>query len=467
MSAALMVGGVAGAEGGGGVSRVSGPSPFPPGCNGETGPGTLYPNGEVQPELAVDPRNPRHLVGTYQEDRFSDVASQAVLGVTSFDGGRSWSRGAPAFSQCAGGDFKRATDSSTAISPDGTAYLAALSLNGGIFAPGSEAAVLVARSGDGGRTWAKPTTLIREGPPAFNDFPLITADPVDSRYVYVAWVRIGLLGETDFEGPTYLARSTDGGRTWEPARKIYDPGVDNQTIANKILVLPDGTLVNAFSTFHQDPVTGQTSIDAGVIRSTDRGTTWSAPAKVAQLLSVGATDPDAGTPVRDGASIPHFAVDGRGILYAAWQDARFTGGQRDGIAFSRSVDGGQIWTDPVPVNRDLSVQAFSPGLAVTSDGTVGVTYYDLRDNTPDPATLPTDYWLATSRNGTTWSERRVAGPFDLATAPRADRPVPSLYLGDHHGLVAAGPFFVPLFPMTNNGNPSNPTDIFTATLPAR
>ncbi|MDT4986222.1 MAG: hypothetical protein QOI74_316 [Micromonosporaceae bacterium] len=461
-----LVGGVARADVDPGPTRVSGPSPFRPGCTGESGPGTLHPNAEVQPDLAVDPRDPRHLVGTFQADRFSDVASQGLLGVTSFDGGHSWSRAALPFSVCAGGEFTRATDSSAAISPDGTAYLAGLSLNGGIFSPGGEAAVLVARSGDGGRTWAKPTTLIREATPAFNDFPLITADPNNSRYVYVAWVRIALLAGDHFEGPTYLARSTDGGRTWQPPRSIYDPGVDNQTIANKILVLPDGTLVNCFSTFHQDPVTGQTSVNMSVIRSTDMGVTWSEPTKVSDIRSVGATDPDTGTPTRDGATIPHFAVGARGYLYAAWQDSRFTAGARDAIALSRSTDGGLTWSDPVPVNHDLSVAAFSPALAAGADGTVGVTYYDFRSNTPDPTTLPTDYWLATSRNATSWSDRHVAGPFDLATAPRADRPVAgSRYLGDHHGLVAAGPFFIPLFPATT-GNPTNPTDIFTALLAA-
>jgi hypothetical protein len=42
----------------------------------------------------------------------------------------------------------------------------------------------------------------------------------------------------------------------------------------------------------------------------------------------------------------------------------------------------------------------------------------------------------------------------------------SLYLGDRHGLVAAGPAFIPFFPVPTNGKPNNLTDIFTAVLPA-
>ena len=42
-------------------------------------------------------------------------------------------------------------------------------------------------------------------------------------------------------------------------------------------------------------------------------------------------------------------------------------------------------------------QAFTPSVHVDGDGTVTVTYYDLRFNTPDPATLDTDYF-AVSRS---------------------------------------------------------------------
>jgi hypothetical protein len=179
-----------------GLIRVTGSSPFAPGCNGDGGVGTLYPNSEVQPRLAVDPRNPRHLVGTYQQDRWSQVASQGVLTVTSFDGGRTWKHATPPVSQCAGGnagnggDFKRATDSWTSIAPDGTAYLASLSMTGLFFEPGSSHAIQVSRSGNGGLNWTNPVTLASGGPEVFNDLPTVTADPFDSRYVYVTWTRI-------------------------------------------------------------------------------------------------------------------------------------------------------------------------------------------------------------------------------------------------------------------------------------
>ena len=116
---------------------------------------------------------------------------------------------------------------------------------------------------------------------------------------------------------------------------------------------------------------------------------------------MGSRDPETGTPIRDAASLGSIAVSPAGELFAVWQDARFSSGVRDGIAFSRSADGGLTWSAPVRINTDPAVQAFVPTIHVRTDGTIGVTYYDLRSNTANPATLPTDYWLTRSTDGVT------------------------------------------------------------------
>jgi hypothetical protein len=90
-----------------------------------------------------------------------------------------------------------------------------------------------------------------------------------------------------------------------------------------------------------------------------------------------------------------------------------------------------------------------------------VTYYDFRNNTADPATLPTDYWLIRSADGgLSWRESHVTGPFDLATAPDAE----GLFLGDYQGLATAGSVFVPFYARTNAGTPANLTDIFSGRM---
>lgn len=433
---------------------VSRPSPFLPGCDATPPTGTLFTNAEVEPMIAVNPRNPDNLVGVWQQDRWSDGGARGLLTGTSFDGGRTWTRTAAAFTRCSGGksanggDYERASDPWISFAPDGTVHQVALALIGQESQPGSVSAILASRSADGGRTWSAPAAVIRDGPAAFNDKDSITADPTDARFVYAVWDR--LAGN---RGPTYFGRSVDGGATWEAARPIHDPGPDAQTLNNQIVVLPDGTLVNFFTLFNPLP-------SLAVIRSADKGANWSAPIIVAAVQAVGAHDPETGTDVRDSATLGSIAVSRQGSLVASWQDARFAGGARDGIAVSRSIDGGLTWSAPARINSDPAVQAFSPTVAVLDDGTIGVTYYDFRNNSSDPATLPTDLWLAQSNDGVSWRETHVSGPFDLRAAPYAR----GLFLGDYHGLVGIGATFLPFYVQSNSGDAGNPTDVFASRI---
>ena len=317
-------------------------------------------NSEVEPHVAANPANPNHLVAAWQQDRWSNGAARGNRSAVSFDGGRTWSPSSATFSRCTGGtpanggDYERASDPWVAIGPDGTAYQAAIAVSGVSQTPGSSGAVLVARSSDGGLTWETPVTLIRDVDLPFNDKESLTADPTDARYVYAIWDRLD--GD---RGPTVFARSVDSGRTWEPARAIYDPGPNQQTINNQVAVLPDGTLVAFFTRFVSvGPVLVQTTLD--VIRSTDKGLTWSAPIAVSPVQARGATDPESGAPIRDGANLGSISAGANGQLAIVWQDSRFSGGQRDGVALSRSLDGGLTWTTPVQLNRVPAVQAFLP-----------------------------------------------------------------------------------------------------------
>lgn len=437
--------------------RVTGPSPFAADCNGVPQTGTLYPNAEVEPFVGANPRNPLNLVGTWQQDRWSDGGAQGLGTAFSFDGGVHWQRRFPPFTRCAGGnasnggDYERGSDPWVSFSPNGTVHVMVLTLNN-TPAPGAPTtAMLAARSTDGGRTWGRINTLVADTAELFNDKNSITADPTDSRFVYAVWDRLDFVSPVS-SGPTLLARSTDNGRTWEAPSIIYEPGVNGQTIGNRIEVLPDGTLINLFTDI--DFLTGGLTLRA--IRSTDKGVTWSAPIKVADELPLGTADPETGAPIRDGAILPQFVVSRSGKISVVWQDARFSGFLRDGIAYAESTDGGLTWSEPVQINSDPLVQAFVPTIHARRDGSIGVTYYDLRNNTADPATLPTDLWLTRSRDGLTWRESRVTRTFDLATAPVAR----GLFLGDYQGLTSIGPIFIPFFAKTT-GDPGNANEVFS------
>jgi hypothetical protein len=400
---------------------VSADTPFPAGCNG-TQTGRNFRNGPVEPWVAVDPRDPLHMVGVWQQDRWSNGGASGLLAGASFDGGRTWTRSAPAFTDCApgGSRFARASDPWVSISPDGTVHFISLSLNG----PNNTHALLASRSADGGLNWTAPVTIIEErGPDVFNDKETLTADPHDSRYVYAVWDRLsGLTGpNANQRGPSWFARSTDGGETWEPARSIFDPGGNAQTIGNQIVVLPDGTLVNGFMWIQNAtaPLVREERLQVAIIRSPDQGLTWSAPVVVAASRPVGVSNVKTGVPVRTGSVVPAFAVDpASGALYVVWEDGQFSDGQREGIAFARSTDGGLNWSAPQQINQIPDVQAFTPAIAAARNGTLAVTYFDFRKDTDDRAVLMTSCWrLISTDGGRSWTEASLAAPFDLSAAP--------------------------------------------------
>jgi hypothetical protein len=437
--------------------RVSGPSPFGPDCSGVQQAGKLYQNAEVEPFVAANPRFPLNLVGTWQQDRWSNGASQGLGTAYSFDGGINWHRVFLPFTRCAGGnaanggDYERGSDPWVSFSPNGVVHLMVLTVSFNAPPDRPQTAMLVSRSRDGGRTWGPITTLIADTAAHFNDKNTITADPTDSRYVYAVWDRLSSVpGEG--AGPTMLARSTDNGAHWEAARIVYDPGPNAQTIGNRIEVLPDGTLVDLFTLI--DYATGAVTLN--VIRSTDKGVTWSAPVFVADVLALGATDPDTGEPIRDGAILAQMAISRQGKISVVWQDARFSCGVRDGIALSESTDGGFTWSAPVQINRDPLVQAFTPTVHVRRDGGIGVTYFDLRGGTSNAATQLTSLWLTRSHDGTIWRESPVTAPFDLSKAPDAG----GLFLGDYQGLTSIGPVYVPFFVKTT-GDIANRNDVYS------
>ncbi|MDH4117223.1 MAG: glycoside hydrolase [Acidimicrobiia bacterium] len=454
-----------------GSTAISGLSPYPDGgdptdpaavtaCNGEPQTGVLYRNSETEPYLAVNPTNPNNMIAGWHQDRWSNGAAQGLGAAFTVDGGMTWTPVNIPFTRCAGalsgsaGDYGRASDPWISFSPDGTAHYMALVADN----TPNRNGMAVARSTDGGATWTEPQIIKANpardpvGASLFHDKNSITADPIDPDLVYATWTLFR-------NGVTSLlvSRSTDGGEKWGPPIPIATFGTVNPAEVvsfrqgAQIVVLPDGTLVNAFYRILFDQKNLAVSFEQALFRSTDDGKHWDRmDIAVAGFTPAGAFDPELGIPVRDASQIPDIAVDdATGALYMTWQQANTQGLVE--VAVSRSVDGGFTWSTPIRVSQEGEVvQSFLPAVSVNADGTVGVLYYDFRNDVTGDSELSTDVHLALFDAGLVFQEERrlTTSSFDMRqmviTGPRGYFP------GDYVGLDTDGTDFVAAFTLANN-----------------
>jgi hypothetical protein len=437
-----------------------------------------------------------NVVGVWQQDRWSNGGAHGLVAGFSFNGGKTWGQTTLPFSMCApnaildpftGAPYNRASDPWVSIGPDGTAYAVGLMATNdtrGTSFGLNDTGVGAATSGDGGHTWGNArlikadqgTSPVFEFTQFFNDKEAVTADPLHPGTAYVVWDRLqapshspdAALRAHASRGPTWLSKTTDGGRTWTGTRAIFDPGQNSQTLGNQIVVDPrTGTLYDFFELF---VTTGSPNFEPrgdsiGVIISTDGGASWSAPVSVSTADDILDVDPNTGQALRTAEALPSVAIDSStGQLYVVWEDARFTGNAVNQVVLSTSTDGGATWSTPKPISRTPTNRpAFTPTVAVNASGTVGVTYYDLRNLAAgNTATLPTDVWLTTSLDhGATFNtEVHVAGPFNMFVAPNAG----GFFVGDYEAIGVNGSAFLPFFVQTNCADTScttNPTDVYT------
>jgi cysteine-rich repeat protein len=131
-----------------------------------------------------------------------------------------------------------------------------------------------------------------------------------------------------------------------------------------------------------------------------------------------------------------------------------------------STDRGLTWSAPAfiagtpPSATPLLTQSFNPQVAVADVGTVAVTYYDFRHDTPSAPPALTDYWLAYCDPGSadctdpvSWREVRLTqDSFDTLQVPLTSV---RYFLGDYMGLTSAGGDFLSLFIRSSPADPAN------------
>lgn len=439
---------------------------------------TSYLNAAVEPSMAANPRtagaDSTNLIGVWQQDRWSNGGARDVVAGSSFDGGATWGETPLPFSACASrrSRFVRASDPWVSIGPDGTAYASAVGLGP------SANAVLVATSADGGRTWGHPSDVILDRTSRYqDDKPSITADPTRPGVAYVTWNRTQQ-PVVSHQMCSWFAMTTDGGRTWSPARQIARV-LQGDAIGHQIVVDPRRhILYNVFleTLDGGDPDAAAPQANGGkgsassrlivFVKSLDGGRTWSTPRIIAR---VPALDPLVDFLYRLGYPLPAAAVDpGTGTLYVAWTGTRADQGNRPNIVLVASSTGGSSWSAPRRIDGPSGQPAFTPAIEVSSQGVVGVAFYSANqlyaantDSDPHPPTVLVDEWFASSQDGRHFGGGvLLGGPFRYSAAPFAN----GYFLGDYQGLAVSGQDFHPFFVMSQSRAGKNRTNVFTTAV---
>jgi hypothetical protein len=379
------------------------------------------PDTQAEPDIAIDPRNPKIFLTGFQQGRYHDGGSVDPGFATSQDGGRTWADGnLPKLTIAVGGAWERASDIAAAFGPDGSAYLQTIPFN----MTNCRSGIAIQRSTNGGLSFGRPVLTVDDNDcNIFNDKNWLTVDTFRSSphlgRIYAVWSRFIATGPTTTISPATISWSDDKGRTWTPFRFIS--AATDSTEGVLPLVRPDGsvTVVYDQTIGSQDFEVSQTSHDGGA--------TWGPQVRIGQFL--GAFVPN----TRSGG-LPTATVDPvTGDLYAAWEDARFNPAGLNDIVLSRSRDGGATWSAPQAVTpREAGVTRFTPDVAAAG-GAVHLTYRS-RGGGGTATTVTEDYLASTDRGATFGAQHVVGPPSAVRWAAQASGTL--FFWGDYMGVAA-------------------------------
>jgi hypothetical protein len=235
-----------------------------------------------------------------------------------------------------------------------------------------------ARSTDGGRTF-EPAIHVNDdagGPPASHTFHDI--DVTDEGTIYVTWIdgraQIGVEvhgmhhaaphdGGSAASPQIRVARSTDGGRSFEASRVIDDEACPCCRTA--LAFGRDGEVYVGWRKVYEGNMR-----DVVIARSVDGGQSFGEPVRVHNDGWVIDACPHAG---------PALAVDRAGRLHVAW----FTGAEdRTGAYYATSENGGQSFADPVRLTPAGAIPTTQVRVAADEQGAVWVAWENPEGSAP-------------------------------------------------------------------------------------
>ncbi|MGC2474834.1 MAG: sialidase family protein [Candidatus Sulfotelmatobacter sp.] len=344
--------------------------------------------------IVVNPKNPSQIL-TGANDYSCSVTLQGFY--ASSDGGSTWTRTClPAISGGSGlGDPMVGYD------------LLGNAFAGGIQSGPPGQVIVVANSTNNGTTWSTPAVAVKPTiSGGFTDKGWLQIDTTAaSPHVNCLYVSNTQFDSTGFKTQISVSHSCDHGTTWKTA--TVDPV--QSSVIDQFSDLAIGKNGTVYVSWQRCPPTGPTGDCGGTLatmnvsKSTDGGTTWSAPVAIvsANLApdTCGAYYGCLPNTFERVSNIPVIAIDNgtgpnAGHLYVVYYN--WTGTQMK-IYVTHSANGGTTWSAGVPVAPSTATHdQFFPWLNVAANGDVGATWLDRRN---DPSNLMYDAYLGGSANG--------------------------------------------------------------------
>ncbi len=265
----------------------------------------------------------------------------------------------------------------------------------------SDDEIFVARSIDNGEHWSNPVPLNSNfATDSANDSEPQIATDRQGHWVAV-WESLDQVGSTlGNDNDILVARSGDNGATWTTPAPLNNYAATDSSLDAGPRIAADGQ-GHWVTVWYSDNSLGNTigtDLDILFARSIDNGETW---ANAAPLAANAATD-------AGGDANPFIVMNDQGVCVAAWSSNDTLGntiGSDQDILVVRSLDGGEHWSLPIPLNANAagdSASDFGPRLALDEQGHCVAVW----ESSAIPAMRVISAYIVTARsldNGASWS----------------------------------------------------------------
>ncbi len=395
-------------------------------------------SGSTQSEnsLFVDPQNNDVAVNSNNSTPNPASGIYGANSIESFDGGLTWDGSV----EGAGGS--NWGDPVALIGLDGAYYIGAISNSGG---------QLVAKSTNQGVSYTSYTVAPNPGDLADKNHMWIDNSLTSpySNNLYCAWTAFGGSINNDIA----LSRSVNGGTNWSsPVNVSSAVNAGSHCQGVNINSGPNGEVYVIWAIYDGWP-TDENAI--GLARSFDGGASFEPATRIINNIR-GIRNTGVNKNMRNN-SFPSMAVDisngeYSGNIYVVWANVGVPGinnGSDVGVYMALSEDQGITWSTPIRVNQDetgTGSKHYFPWITCDpANGILSVIFYDDRNVGGSQCEV---YCANSYDGGETWEDFKVS---DVAFTPS---PIPGLadgYMGDYLAINAHGGFVYPAWADNRSG----------------